>query len=400
MTLPAKTALQIKRNGLLRDIHRWVTSQRHHMPHIAWARDANDFTFASITSSIHAPATTSLTQSAPHTKLVSNTIAPAQHNDLTDSANAELIKLWLPSDVPSVARPFVATAEVIEADLQYLLAEMHDCLIAIRRYRRVHLVVRTTFRGNYKKGKTGGPEREKITDIGNKIDAARVRYQSAWHRAAALAPDGNWKLTYQVLERADIRGPNPDDDITDAALARKRKKKSDGTAIGHGTYQQSWIWLVALNGNDEPEDSIRVHWAKTAANAERWSEELEIILEEMRRVLAYFEWYADWWRDQIGHRNAQQEGLQQALDAHARRQEAHYLERVRRFSAAWLPIIASAKIEAPWSDRYRCHVPADAWSMGRSKSNRIGMLHSSTFQGALNLVHVQSTQAQWMTFSS
>lgn len=29
----------------------------------------------------------------------------------------------------------------------------------------------------------------------------------------------------------------------------------------------------------------------------RWSEEVLLLLEEMRRVIAYHEWHADWWEE-------------------------------------------------------------------------------------------------------
>jgi hypothetical protein len=31
----------------------------------------------------------------------------------------------------------------------------------------------------------------------------------------------------------------------------------------------------------------------------RWSEEAELLLEEMHRVLVYLSWEADWWRERV-----------------------------------------------------------------------------------------------------
>ena len=40
---------------------------------------------------------------------------------------------------------------------------------------------------------------------------------------------------------------------------------------------------------------LRCEWAKSKARAERWDEEVQLVGEEMRRVLAFLEWKASWW---------------------------------------------------------------------------------------------------------
>lgn len=42
---------------------------------------------------------------------------------------------------------------------------------------------------------------------------------------------------------------------------------------------------------------LRVEWCKARARAFRWSEEVLLLLEEMRRVVAYHTWHARWWDD-------------------------------------------------------------------------------------------------------
>jgi hypothetical protein len=41
-----------------------------------------------------------------------------------------------------------------------------------------------------------------------------------------------------------------------------------------------------------------VEWAKSRARAMRWSEELRLLEEEMRRVLVFLEWDANVWTKQ------------------------------------------------------------------------------------------------------
>ena len=40
---------------------------------------------------------------------------------------------------------------------------------------------------------------------------------------------------------------------------------------------------------------MRVQWCRTRARAMRWSEEVLLVHEEMRRVLDYMSWFVNWW---------------------------------------------------------------------------------------------------------
>jgi hypothetical protein len=40
---------------------------------------------------------------------------------------------------------------------------------------------------------------------------------------------------------------------------------------------------------------MRVEWAKTHARANRQKEEVLLLTEEMRHVVAYLDWKASWW---------------------------------------------------------------------------------------------------------
>ncbi|KAG2130405.1 uncharacterized protein EDB93DRAFT_1243278 [Suillus bovinus] len=45
--------------------------------------------------------------------------------------------------------------------------------------------------------------------------------------------------------------------------------------------------------------SVRVEWCKACARANRWSEEVELLLKEMRRVIVSLRWQAEWWSGTI-----------------------------------------------------------------------------------------------------
>jgi hypothetical protein len=40
---------------------------------------------------------------------------------------------------------------------------------------------------------------------------------------------------------------------------------------------------------------LRIEWCRSRARWMRWHEEVQLLYEEMRRVLAFLKWYASWW---------------------------------------------------------------------------------------------------------
>ncbi|KAG0693725.1 hypothetical protein DFH29DRAFT_985427 [Suillus ampliporus] len=69
----------------------------------------------------------------------------------------------------------------------------------------------------------------------------------------------------------------------------------------------SWIWKQHHGaGEEELSTAMRVEWCKARTCANRWAEEVDLVQEEMWRVLAYFDWQGRWWderaiRDLLGH---------------------------------------------------------------------------------------------------
>jgi hypothetical protein len=262
---PERIALQGRRLALQRAIVQWAAAQSEYMPHISWARSSNDFTFAAIRGTPLNPTTNYFTAADP----ISTTSPPAPlpgfpqppppkniaiSNDLMDVDSIENVKLWLPSDVPPHVRHLVCSEAACRLELMLAKAELHDALIAVRKYRRAFCIIRAYYMGalSSKAPKMATTRRVgKIISAGLRINDYMLRYQRAWVRANALDPTGTWHLTYRYLEKSDIRGPNPGDDETDlAAVGRARPRDA-----GIGRYLQSWIW-TNLSANDEPVDQV------------------------------------------------------------------------------------------------------------------------------------------------
>ncbi|KAH7919992.1 hypothetical protein BV22DRAFT_1022037, partial [Leucogyrophana mollusca] len=81
--------------------------------------------------------------------------------------------------------------------------------------------------------------------------------------------------------------------------------------------------------------ALRVEWCKTRARAARWSEEVELLTEEKRRVLAFFRWHAAWWDDQADRREFEKGVDKEGVVAYSRRQSALRRALADRFVALW-----------------------------------------------------------------
>jgi hypothetical protein len=87
------------------------------------------------------------------------------------------------------------------------------------------------------------------------------------------------------------------------------------------------------------DDSLQVEWVKAQARKQRWEEEVLLIQEEMRRVVAFHEWKAQWWRSQACCRTDGDRHVIHGVTAYAEKQ-AHLCERLAQSCVtSWLPTL-------------------------------------------------------------
>ncbi|KAJ7823221.1 hypothetical protein B0H14DRAFT_3470200 [Mycena olivaceomarginata] len=135
----------------------------------------------------------------------------------------------------------------------------------------------------------------------------------------------------QVLNAADVRG-RPSAVFGDDDRRRKggkRKKKARRMAAKGGGWDGDVVDLEGWRGaTGEDQDvveneALRIEWAKARAKAMRYAEETDLLEEEMRRVLQFFQWRADGWRARVGLRAARQdEALREGHGSYALKQAA------------------------------------------------------------------------------
>ncbi|KAG1721611.1 hypothetical protein EDB19DRAFT_1646367 [Suillus lakei] len=118
----------------------------------------------------------------------------------------------------------------------------------------------------------------------------------------------------------------------------------------------SWIWLEShadnsCTENEHMQDCVQLEWCKARACAHRWSEEVELLLEEMRRVLVFLKWQGAWWKERTALRMLDSAPAQEGLTAYACRQSTLHESLVAEFQWLWcdVPALVSGSVIIPES---------------------------------------------------
>lgn len=94
--------------------------------------------------------------------------------------------------------------------------------------------------------------------------------------------------------------------------------------------------------------AMRVEWAKSHARVERWQEELELVIEEMRRVPWYMAWKTSWWIARAEGRTDGSPLLQAGCCAYAAKQAFIWFALGDKFISMWTPILEQYEISIDW----------------------------------------------------
>lgn len=178
----------------------------------------------------------------------------------------------------------------------------------------------------------------------NKTKRAAQAYQTAWSALCILEPKGAWMSHLKELKDKYISGPG---------------KYHEDTSTTKICYEPSWIWLVPQSSNcnsgmdeDEFNESMQIEWAKARASMMRWKEELLIVEEEMRRVIAYHGWKAAWWRDQCVLQSQGDPTVLSGLSGYANKQAEICTLVAERCALYWLPYLWDRGLTPEWGTEY------------------------------------------------
>ncbi|KAJ7092911.1 hypothetical protein B0H15DRAFT_777021 [Mycena belliarum] len=326
-TAGQKTTMVERGNKLRRKIANWIKTQSDFQPIVTTLRAADD-----------------------------QARAAAARSQPTAGVPVQGIELWLPSKQVRVAG---SSATLKESHCRYEF-DMREALAfeALEEMRRL-LLVRTyhyKFQARNTAGVAGGTRARTAIDV---LDE-RIRRQANEYRAARRALVGlgprlketRWTLVLKELGAEDVRGM-PRALFHDAERKKKKKRKRQTDEGPPVPKEMSWIWRTGLSSltaqaassedaaRKATDEGLRVQWAKARARARRWSEEVDLLEEEMRRILVFLEWRASWWRalkDARPKSPDEDVALREGLHAYAERQAEIRDEMKGRFRRNWTDV--------------------------------------------------------------
>ncbi|KAJ7899122.1 hypothetical protein B0H14DRAFT_3124170 [Mycena olivaceomarginata] len=218
--------------------------------------------------------------------------------------------LWLPSAIvaaPADAREVVVQPAVLQHEYRLRVGQASEALHEIRRL----LLVRTHL--------------YKLKDTHSRESLGRV-----------LKRD-EWEWTLQELREDDIRGLPQAQFHDPEHKARKKKRARVKKAPPRPL---SWIWITRGErweaGDDAAmNEAVRIEWSKTRARAMRWAEEVDLLEEEMRRILQFLRWRTGWWTAKVGQRGLPEGPQCEGETAYALRQAEIQSKLADQFTEEW-----------------------------------------------------------------
>ncbi|KAG2117124.1 uncharacterized protein F5147DRAFT_768503 [Suillus discolor] len=236
-----------------------------------------------------------------------------------DSGKAEDFSLLFPSDI---------------CNLTY--AQANDALNECRSHIRLQTQL-LRFKAQNIRGQGANTRARKTIDtVEEHLAMSHMKYCCAHKVLVTLSAHVDrtgWQQSFQLLKKSDLR---PMGDFGG---------QTQGTAI------MSWIWWthgVSADDSAGLQDSLRVEWCKARARHNRWHEEIQLLMEEMHRVLAFLKWHIKWWEERATLRTFVRSEDAEGFVAYAKRQGAVRRALLTSFENRWASV--PALVESAYSN--------------------------------------------------
>jgi len=247
------------------------------------------------------------------------------------SSNPEDTDLWLPSHVAPNSRAVVCQDGLANMEDQLRTAQCQDALDTVRNILKIKTRMIAFKNRNVRGQRQGTRSRAVIDRVHERARVAAGKYRAARAAKMNLVGPGKWEEALKVLMDGDIRGYQDanrlkpqqprrgiaEDGVVEPAPTLNADTEPEGLddllfAEAHtwrdGTGETrcilSWIWLVAggETGEHTSDEILQVEWAKSRACAQRATEEVYKLKEEMQQVLETLKWEESDWKSRAGLR--------------------------------------------------------------------------------------------------
>jgi len=89
----------------------------------------------------------------------------------------------------------------------------------------------------------------------------------------------------------------------------------------------------------------------------QWEEEVQLVVEEMRRILCYMDWRSHYWRSLVSKREVLDATVNEGIAAYAEKQAYIAQMMAHRFSQRWLSVLEGHCIPPDWPVHYTSSTP-------------------------------------------
>ncbi|KAJ7040106.1 hypothetical protein C8F04DRAFT_948846 [Mycena alexandri] len=268
---------------------------------------------------------------------------------------AEEMKLWLPSEILEALRSRACRKGLSDIEARLRAAQCVDALNVLRSrlHAQTHLI---SWRNSNSTGQRAATRSATLIGrVGDRIKRAAGKYRRAREALIALKGAAH-TLEFKVLADADLNTNVEEESDAEARrkLARLGSSKRARNEPTNKKTTLSWIWTVG-GGPGEAEaqlheckcrlivrEPVRVEWSKAKARRDRWVEEVQLLREEMKRVLRMLRWTQGEWEKREGQRDSVDPELAAGLKAYARRQVYIHKRVAEAFHTGWNCSLASA----------------------------------------------------------
>ncbi|KAG2144545.1 hypothetical protein DEU56DRAFT_883917 [Suillus clintonianus] len=294
-----QTKILARSNSLQRRIEAWTKIQVLYMPSVSQLRATN------ATGLNHTPSDDE-ESGCPRSR--------------PNSVKPEDFQLLFPSNICSYT-PCDPKLLHIEWSLRF--AQANDALDECRSHIRLrHQLL--CFKSQHLRGQCANTgARKTVQAVDDRLVLSHDKYLRARSALVCLSRHVDhvgWDHGLQPLKKTDLR---PIGDLGGQTL---------GTAI------MPWIWLthgISSHDSEGLQDTLRVEWCKARARHNRWQEEIQLLLVEMQRVLAFLAWEARQWDERATLRMVERSEYAEGLIAYANRQAAIRRGLSASFSEMW-----------------------------------------------------------------
>ncbi|KAL4258606.1 hypothetical protein AB1N83_012769 [Pleurotus pulmonarius] len=249
----------------------------------------------------------------------------------------EQVKLWLPSALDTRVRQAGCIQGLAVKEELLREAQCYDALKSIRLNQRAKRHVIIHKKKSAPGQRNGTRARSSFDRLDSKINQAVQKYRAAHTALRRLRANSEWCASLPTLRDQDICPP-PAFDIDNSGSVRSMKEAA--TRLGEGHRELSWIWRTAtISGDGEDallNEGLRIEWVKSRARYLRWSEEVLLCKEEMRRVRQALQSRIDNWTDKVMvGSDVTDDTTRQGLSAYAQSQIGVFRSLHTRFTTLW-----------------------------------------------------------------